>query len=87
MSTLTITKGLQIPIGNFTLSVGTYNTTEIGLFSNHNGMAVRFSSLKRSKKLRTIKRKFGAHLSSHDSFFFSHVTEEILNGMMLILKK
>ena len=53
-----IKKQSLINAGNFQVSIGTYNISDVAIFSKSTGNFVKMSSIKKSKKLKSVKRKF-----------------------------
>ena len=81
-----IIKGQQISAGNFIVSIGSFTTTEVAIFSKSSGKFVELKMTKRSKKLKKIKRKFKTWLNSESTFTFSHFTPEKVGELVTELK-
>lgn len=77
----------QISAGNFVVSVGVFTTGDIAIVSKSTGDFVSLSSTKRSKKLKSIKRKFKHFMCSEDQFFFSHFSDDMTVDLINMLKK
>lgn len=86
MTTLELTKGMQLKTGNFIVSIGTFDISEVAIFSKSSGDFVKQSSTKRSKKLKKVKRKFNSWLNSSNVFSFSHMTEKQVEELINLLK-
>jgi len=70
---------------NFEVSIGRPET-EVAIISKNTGTFVKLSQVKKSKKLRQIKRKFGRHLNNETDFCFSWMFEEQALELIKILK-
>ncbi len=70
---------------NFEVSIGTPET-EIAIISKNTGTFVKLSQVKKSKKLRQIKRKFKWQLNNGQDFCFSWMFEEQALELIKILK-
>lgn len=80
-------KGQLIDCKNFEVSIGIYDPKEVAIFSKKTGDFVKInkSNLKRSKKLRKIKRVFKYWLNSNNTFTFSFMndlrTQQLINEL------
>ena len=74
--------------GNFMVGIGHHDIREVALISKTTGEFVKMDkqNLKRSKMLRTVKRKFSMWLNSKETFTFSHLTPERINELVAVLK-
>lgn len=82
-----IKKNQQINAGNFLVSIGTYNETDVAIYSKSSGEFVKFKSINKSKKLKKIKRVFKAWLNSDETFTFQFMPENITIDLIKILRK
>lgn len=82
-----IVKKALINAGNFKVSIGTYDTRDVAIFSKHSGEFVKLKQAKVSKKLRKIKRQFKGTLNSDTTFTFSFMQPEAVKELIQILKK
>jgi hypothetical protein len=79
-------KGTSISAGNFLVSIGTFNLSDVAIISKSSGEFVTLSMTKRSKKLRLIKRRLKCFLSCDQTFNFQHMTEDKTQELIDILK-
>lgn len=86
MKTIEIKKATMIPAGNYRVSIGTYSTGDVAIFSNHTGEVCKFKDIRKGGKLAKIKRMFKGSICSTDSFFFSFMTEERTHKLIQLLK-
>ena len=82
-----IKKGNLINCGNFLLSIGTFNTSDVAIISKSSGDFVKMKSLKKSKKLKSVKRKFKSWLNSDNTFTFQFMTPDLTVDLIHLLKK
>jgi len=87
MKTIEIKKGILINTGNFQVSIGTYNTGEVVIFSKSSGNACKFTNIRKGVKLAKVKRKFKLYLCSSDAFYFSGMPEKTTIELIDFLKK
>jgi hypothetical protein len=81
------TKGQQINAGNFWVSIGTFDTSDVALFSKSSGKFVQLKQTKVSKKLRKVKRVFKIWLSCTETFNFRFMTQDKTIELINILRK
>ena len=82
-----IYKKAQINAGSFIISIGTHKDTEVSLISKSSGKFVTFESIKKSKKLKSVKSKFKPWLNSDETFTFSHMMPERTIELIEFLRK
>lgn len=70
---------------NFQLSIGNPET-EVAIISKNTGTFVKLSQVKKSKKLKKIKRKFKWQLNNQNTFCFSWMFEDQTLEIIQILK-
>ena len=87
MKNILIQKNQIIKAGNFLVSVGTYNTTDIAIISKFTGEFVKFKDIRKGGKLAKLKRRFKQNLCSSETFNFSFVHPEKLTKIVNFLKK
>ena len=83
---LPFSKATLIRVRGFEVSIGSFNTSEVAIFSLSTGEAVSQSVINRSKRFRKIKRKFKHFLSCENQFFFSHMSEGQTMELIQMLK-
>ena len=81
------TKGQQINAGNFWVSIGTFDTGDVALFSKSSGKFVQLKQTKVSKKLKRVKRQFKTWLCCTDTFNFRFMTQDQTIKLIDILRK
>ena len=81
-----IQKNQIIKAGNFLVSIGTYNTTDIAIISKFTGEFVKFKDIRKGGKLEKLKRKFKQNLCSTETFNFSFVQPDKLKEIVTFLK-
>ena len=88
MKTLTekIEKSALINAGNFLISIGTYNITDIAIVSKRTGEFCKFSDIKKGGKLAKAKRKFKTWLCSTETFNFAFMTTQTTIELINFLK-
>jgi len=79
--------GQQINAGNFIVSVGAFKIEEVAICSKSSGKFVKLKQVNRSKKLRTIKRKFKTWINNDESFCFSNIQKDNVKDIINILNK
>ena len=81
-------KGQNIVCKNFDISIGIFDSREVALFSKITGKFVKMNkaNLKRSKKLRKVKRLFKTRLNSKDTFTFSFMQPSQIEVLIRELK-
>jgi hypothetical protein len=87
MKTIDFKKGTIINAGNFQVSIGTYNITDVAIFSKHTGKFVQFKNIKKGSKLSKLKRKFKLWLDSDNEFTFRFMQPETTIELIKFLKK
>jgi hypothetical protein len=87
MEKLEIKKSSLIKCKNFLVSIGTHSTSEVAIIGGSSGEFVKLKQTKVSKKLKSIKRKFGSHICDHEQFFFCHMSEQDTLDLIAILKQ
>ena len=80
-----IQKNQIIKAGNFLVSIGTYNTTDIAIISKFTGEFVKFKDIRKGGKLEKLKRKFKQNLCSTETFNFSFVQPDALKEIVTFL--
>ena len=80
-----IQKNQIIKAGNFLVSIGTYNTTDIAIISKFTGEFVKFKDIRKGGKLEKLKRKFKQNLCSTETFNFSFVQPDKLKEIVTFL--
>jgi hypothetical protein len=87
MKAIEIKQKSLINAGNFLISIGTHEITEIAIISKSTGEFCRFSNIKKGGKLSKVKRKFKTWINSDETFTFSHMTKERTLELIEFLKK
>jgi hypothetical protein len=82
-----IKKNAKIRAGNYTVSIGTYKTTDVALISNNTGEFVKIKDIRKGGKLEKVKRKFSRWLNSKDTFTFEFMQPDTVKELVLFLKK
>jgi hypothetical protein len=86
MKQISITPTAQITAGNYIVSVGIHDKSEIAIFSKSSGKVCEFKNARYKGKLSKIKRSFGKHLCSSEEFYFAKMDEADVLKMIEILK-
>ena len=81
------TKGQQINAGNFIVSIGTFDTGDVAIFSKSSGNFVNQKQTKVSKKLKRVKRVLKTWLSCDQTFNFRFMTDDTTIQLINILRK
>lgn len=84
---LQLSKGQQIVAGNFIISIGAFDTTDVAIInkSQSSGFS-KLASCKRSKKLRKVKRDLKPFLNSNTTFTFQFLQSDGVQKLINILK-
>jgi len=80
------TKGQQINAGNFIVSIGTFNTSDVAIISKHSGDFVLIKQTKISPKLKRVKRLLKSWLNSNNTFTFQFMNDDLTTQLLNILK-
>ena len=80
-------KGMLINAGNFQVSIGTFNITDVAIISKNNGKFVEFKNIRKGGKLSKVKRKFKSNLNSNDAFTFQFMQPDTTIELINFLKK
>jgi len=80
-------KGMLINAGNFQVSIGTYDITDVAIISKNNGKFVEFKNIRKGGKLSKVKRKFKSNLNSNDAFTFQFMQPDTTIELINFLKK
>ena len=80
-------KGMLINAGNFQVSIGTYDITDVAIISKNNGKFVEFKNIRKGGKLSKVKRKFKSNLNSNDAFTFQFMQPTTTIELINFLKK
>ncbi len=84
-----ITKGKQIKAGNYTISIGSFDVTDVALISNYTGKFVKFKDIpKRNSKLKRIKNhpKLKLWLCSNNDLVWQWLSDSQVQLIFNILK-
>jgi len=82
-----IVKGNLISAGNFLVSIGAFDRSDVAIISKWSGDFVSLKSCKKSKKLKSVKRKFKIWLNNPDTFHFQFMTPDMTVDLINLLKK
>jgi hypothetical protein len=80
-------KGMLINAGNFQVSIGTYNITDVAIISKSTGKFVEFKNIVKGGKLSKVKRKFKRNLNSSEEFAFGNMQPDTTIELINFLKK
>jgi len=80
------TKGQQINAGNFIVSIGTFDTSDVAIISKHSGDFVLIKQTKISPKLKRVKRLLKSWLNSNNTFTFQFMNDDLTTQLLNILK-
>ena len=80
-------KGMLINAGNFQVSIGTFQITDVAIISKSNGKFVEFKNILKGGKLSKVKRKFKRWLNSNETFTFEFMQPETTIELINFLKK
>ena len=83
----TLEKGMVIKAGNFIVSIGSFNITDIAIISKSTGDFVKFKNIKKGGKLAKIKRKFKNNINSDTTFTFSFMQPDTTAELIKFLNK
>jgi hypothetical protein len=86
-NTDTIQKKALINAGNFKVSIGTHEITDVAIISKHTGKFVEIKNIRRGGKLSKVKRKFKHWLNSNEHFTFQFMQPETTLELIAFLKK
>jgi hypothetical protein len=78
---------MLINAGNFQVSIGTYDITDVAIISKNNGKFVQFKNIQKGGKLSKVKRKFKLWLNSNEEFTFERMQPETTIELINFLKK
>jgi len=84
MKTKDFEKGQEITVGNFIVSIGSFNEKEVAIFSKSTGKFCEFKHA--GKKLKKVKKIFKTWLNSNEIFTFSFMTKDITEELIKALK-
>lgn len=88
MKTIQIIKGNQISAGNFIVSIGTFNSTDVAIYNKKQTRGFsKIASCKRSKKLTSIKKQFKVFLNNDTTFNFQFMQPDDARKIIAILRK
>ena len=78
----------QISAGNFIISISEKDSREVAIYSKSSGRFVSQNkqTLKRSWRLRKVKRELGVFLNAKDAFTFSYMPPHMIEHLENILK-
>jgi len=83
VKTIVIEKSNQINAGNYIVSIGTYNITDVAIISKSTGDFVEFKNIVKGGKLAKVKRKFKHWINNDTTFNFQfmppNTTIELIN--------
>jgi len=80
-------KGMLINAGNFQVSIGTHDITDVAIISKSSGKFVEFKNIQKGGKLSKVKRKFKLWLNSNETFTFERMQPETTIELINFLKK
>ena len=80
-------KGMLINTGNFQVSIGTHNITDVAIISKSTGKFVEFKNIVKGGKLSKVKSKFKSNLNSNETFTFQFMQPETTIELIKFLKK
>lgn len=90
MQEIKIKKGSLINAGNFQVSIGIHDSTDIAIISKHTGNFVMVKNIKKGGKLAKVKRKFKLPVSGSkefDSFNWQFMSNEKTIELINFLRK
>jgi hypothetical protein len=87
MTNTDLKKGMLINAGNFQVSIGTFNITDVAIISKSTGKFVEFKNIQKGGKLSKVKRKFKNFINSKDTFTFQFMQPETTIELIKFLKK
>lgn len=87
MDNKSIKKGQKISAGNYIVSVGTYNSTDVAIVSKNTGEFVKISNIRKGGKLEKAKRKFSKWLNSKETLTFQFMQPDTVSDLVNFLKK
>jgi hypothetical protein len=82
-----IIKGKKINAGNFIVSIGCYDITDVAIISKHTGNFVEMKNICKGGKLSKVKRKFKTWFNSYETFTFQFMQPETTLELINFLKK
>jgi len=80
-------KGMLINAGNFQVSIGTHDITDVAIISKSSGKFVEFKNIQKGGKLSKVKNKFKSNLNSKETFTFERMQPETTIELINFLKK
>ena len=87
MTNTDLKKGMLINAGNFQVSIGTFNITDVAIISKSTCKFVEFKNIQKGGKLSKVKRKFKNFINSKDTFTFQFMQPETTIELIKFLKK
>lgn len=87
MANITLQKGKQITAGNYIVSIGSRDTTDIAIVSKKTGEFVEIKNIVKGGKLEKVKRKFRKWLNSKETFTFQFMQPDTVKELIEFLKK
>jgi hypothetical protein len=79
-------KGQQISVGNFIVSIGSFDISDVAIISKSSGNFVLLKQTKISPKLKRVKRLFKSWLNSDSTFTFQFMDQDQVVQIINILK-
>ena len=80
-------KGMLINAGNFQVSIGTNDITDVAIISKHSGKFVEMKNIRKGGKLAKLKSKFKNNLNSKETFTFQFMQPTTTIELINFLKK
>jgi hypothetical protein len=87
METSDLKKGMLINAGNFQVSIGTNDITDVAIISKHSGKFVEMKNIRKGGKLAKVKSKFKTNLNSKETFTFQFMQPTRTIELINFLKK
>ena len=79
-----IHRAMLIPAGNYRVSIGTYDKTNVAIISNHTGTFCKIANA--GRQLKRVKKYFKTYLNSEETFTFSFMQPETTLSLINLLK-
>ena len=80
-------KGMLINVGNFQISIGTHDITDVAIIRKKTGKFVEIKNIRKGGKLAKVKNKFKTNLNSKETFTFQFMTPSTTIELINFLKK
>jgi len=81
-----VKKGTLYNVGNFRISIGTFDDREVAVCSRSTGEFIEIRSIKKGSKAKKAMRKFQVWINNKETLCFSHMQPEQVMELVKLLK-